>query len=130
MSQEEQEKKVNNSEGISVRELFANFISGIKYIKGKWIYILLCAIAGAAAGLAYSIFQKPTYTAMCTFVLEETNKMGSLGQYTSLANLAGISLGNGGGGIFEGDNILELYKSRLMIEKALLSEANFDGKNE
>jgi len=130
MNQEEQEKKVNGTEGISVRDMFARFVSGIKYILSRWVPILILSVFGALAGLCYSIFQKPTYTAVCTFVLEETSKMGSLGQYSGLANLAGISLGGNGGGIFEGDNILELYKSRLMIEKALLSEANFNGKNE
>ena len=128
MNKEEQKTKVNDEEGISVRELFARFISGVKHIRSRWIPILICSIVSALLGLCYSTFQKPTYTAACTFVLEETNKMGSLGQYASLASLAGISIGGGGGGIFEGDNILELYKSRLMIEKALLSEANFNGK--
>jgi hypothetical protein len=47
-----------------------------------------------------------------------------------LASLAGINLDNAGGGLFEGDNILELYKSRLMIEKTFLSAGNFDGKKE
>jgi hypothetical protein len=46
--------------------------------------------------------------------------------------MAGIDMGgsSGGGGIFQSDNILELYKSRLMIEKALLSEAVFNGKKQ
>src|SRR5690606_7059780 len=35
-----------------------------------------------------------------------------------------------GGGIFQGDNILELYKSRTMIEKTLLSETEYQGKQE
>jgi hypothetical protein len=44
--------------------------------------------------------------------------------------LAGLNLSGGSGGVFEGDNILELYKSRLMIEKALLSESVFNGKKQ
>ncbi len=130
MKSDERENKVGSPDGISVSEMMAIFISGIRYIKVKWIPILIVSLFGAFAGFCYSFLQKPIYSATCTFVLEETSKMGGLGQYAGLANLAGISLGGGGGGIFEGDNILELYKSRLMIEKALLSEANFDGKNE
>jgi hypothetical protein len=38
--------------------------------------------------------------------------------------MVGIDLGGGGGGIFQGDNIMELYRSRTMIEKTLLSQFN------
>src|SRR5690606_33847882 len=50
--------------------------------------------------------------------------------YAGLASMVGIDLGSGGGGIFQGDNIIELYKSRTMIEKTLLTDADFDGKKE
>jgi hypothetical protein len=70
------------------------------------------------------------YTAETTFVLEEGESGGSLGQYAGLASMVGIDLGGSGGGIFKGDNILELYKSRKMIQETLLSEGIFDGKNQ
>lgn len=82
--------------------------------------------------MMYSIFKKPLYTASSTFVLEDGNKGGGLSQYAGLAAMAGIDLGGGSGsnGIFQGDNILELYKSRLMIEKTLLSKNTFNGKQQ
>jgi hypothetical protein len=75
---------------------------------------------GGGIGLGYASLKKPDYTAACTFVLEESNATSSLGQYSGIASMVGIDLG-GGGGIFQSDNIVELYKSRTMIEKALLS---------
>nr|MBB6230810.1 hypothetical protein [Mucilaginibacter sp. FT3.2] len=85
---------------------------------------------GAILGLGYSFYKKPVYNATCTFVLEESGKGGGIGQYAGLASLAGISIGGGGGGgIFEGDNIIELYKSRIMIEKTLLRTLTIKGKN-
>jgi hypothetical protein len=42
--------------------------------------------------------------------------------------MAGIDLGDNGGGVFEGDNIVELYTSRSMIAKALLSKIDISGK--
>ncbi|HJP62398.1 MAG TPA: hypothetical protein VJ844_03105 [Mucilaginibacter sp.] len=130
MSNEEKETKIKDPDHVTIKDVVTKMVSGYRYIKSKWAFILGAAIFGGIAGLACSIFQKPTYTAVCSFVLEETNKTSGLGQYSGLASLAGINLGGSDGGIFQGDNILELYKSRLMIEKALLSEATFNGRNE
>ncbi|HEX3386491.1 MAG TPA: lipopolysaccharide biosynthesis protein [Mucilaginibacter sp.] len=130
MNQEELGNKINETDEISVKDFVKRVALGVRYISSKGVTILIFSVIGALSGLAYSIFQRPTYTAVCTFVLEETNKAGQLGQYASLANLAGISLNANGGGIFEGDNILELYKSRSMIETTLLSEGNFNGRKE
>jgi hypothetical protein len=132
MSKGDQEKTINNGDEISLGDILLKVRSGIKYLKSKWFTILFIGILGGAIGLIYAIFKKPKYTAVCTFVLDEGSKGGALGQYAGLASLAGIDISgaNGGGGIFQGDNILELYRSRLMIEKALLNEATFNNKKE
>jgi hypothetical protein len=87
-------------------------------------------VAGAILGLAYSVFMTPKYTAVYTFVLDDADKDGMLSQYAGLASLAGIDISNTGGSIFKGDNILELYKSRLMIKKTLLDEMVSGGKKQ
>ena len=89
----------------------------------KWIFVIVGFIGGIA-GLGFSIYKKPSYTATTTFVLENGEKVGGFGAYASLAAMAGIDLTGGGGGIFQGENILELYKSRQMIEKTLLAPIN------
>jgi len=71
--------------------------------------------------LGYSFIKKPIYTATTTFVLESGDKGGGLGGYVGVASMMGIDLGGGGGDMFQGDNILDFYKSRKMIEKALFS---------
>ena len=128
------DKPINNMEEtageLSVKVLVGKFKEASNYIKRKWPIVLFFSILGASIGLAYSYYKKPLYTATCTFVLAEEGKGGGLGQYSGLAALAGIDLGGGGGGIFQGDNILELYKSRLMIEKTLLTPVDIDGKKQ
>ncbi|MBS1504586.1 MAG: hypothetical protein JST32_21180 [Bacteroidetes bacterium] len=119
MNKEEQVNQTNDPEGISVSDFVARVTAGLRYAGRKWLTIVLISLAGVLAGLSYSIFQRPTYTAECTFVLEETSKLGGLSQYAGLASLAGINISGTGGGLFEGDNIIELYKSRSMIERAL-----------
>jgi capsular polysaccharide biosynthesis protein len=119
-----------NSDEISFKDIFFQIRAGIKYLRKRWLIILIAAMIGGLLGMMYAIFKKPQYIAVCTFVLDEGSG-GGLGEYAGLASLAGIDInGTGGAGMFRGDNILELYKSRLMIEKALLSSAEFDGRKE
>lgn len=131
MDQGEQGTKPSGTDEISISDILVKLRSGIWFIKSKWLTILLFGVFGGVLGLVYAIVKKPVYTAACTFVLDEGNKSGgALGQYAGLASLAGIDIGGSGGSIFSGDNIMELYKSRLMIEKTLLSGADFNGNNQ
>ena len=115
---------------ISLKEVIIKLQEWRRYLLSRWKVILLAGIIGGLLGLGYSLIKKPIYTAETTFVLEEGGSGGGLGQYAGLASMVGIDLGSGGGGIFQGDNIIELYKSRTMIEKTLLTDADFDGKKE
>lgn len=81
-------------------------------------------------GIGYSYFDKAMYSAESTFVLEDQGG-SSLGQYAGIASMVGLNIGSGGGdGIFKGDNIIQLYKSRRMIEKTLLTPADFGSQSE
>jgi len=121
---------INESDEISLKELILKLRSVFTYLKSKWLIVLFYSVLGGLLGLCYALYKKPVYVATSTFVLEDS-KGGGLGQYAGLASLAGIDVsGSGAGGIFQGDNIIELYKSRVMIEKTLLSTVNINGKNQ
>ncbi|TCC96248.1 GumC domain-containing protein [Pedobacter hiemivivus] len=120
-----------NSDEISLKELILKMQEYWRYLLSKWFIILVFGILGGLLGFTYAHFKKTTYIASTTFVLEDGGASGgSLGGLSGLASIAGVDLGSGGGGIFQGDNILELYKSRKMIEKTLLTEVEFDGKKQ
>jgi hypothetical protein len=115
-------------DGISFKELIYKCSSWVKYISSFWKKILLYAFIGGCFGYVYAYRQKPIYFAKCTFVLEEEGG-GGLSQYAGIASMVGIDLsGRSSNGIFQGENIFELYKSRLMIERALLSSMDLKGK--
>jgi hypothetical protein len=128
--------KINDMESdeVTVKELVSKLKSAIRYIKRKWIITLVFCILGIISGFFYPIVIKPTYKAISTFVLEESGHGslgGSLSQFSGLASLAGIDIGGGSEkGLFQGDNILELYKSRLMLTKTLLTPVEIDGKKQ
>ncbi len=112
--------KTNTEDEISLKELILKIGEWWRFLWSKKWIIIAFGIIGAMFGIGYSFLNKPVYTATTTFVLE-TNEKSGIGQYAGIASMIGIDLGSGGGGIFQGDNIIELYKSRAMIEKTLLS---------
>jgi hypothetical protein len=116
---------------ITIKEIILKIREWYRYLLSKWVIILIAGIVGAALGFVYASSQRPTYTAACTFVLEDGGASGNLlGQYAGIASMAGVDVGGTGGGIFEGDNIIQLYKSRSMIAKTLLSNVEIEGENQ
>jgi hypothetical protein len=115
---------------ISLKEIVLKLREWYQYLLCKWKTILIFGLIGGALGLVYTFIKKPVYTAETTFVLEDGEKGGGLGAYAGLASMVGIDLNMGGGGVFQGENILQLYKSRRMIQQTLLSKDTFDGKQE
>lgn len=113
----------NPNDEISLKELLEKGREWFAYLLSQWKIIVLAGIIGAALGLAYSFSKKPVYTATLSFALED-EKSGGLG----LASSFGIDLGGGGGSIFTGSNLTELFKSRAMVEQTLLSSGTFNGK--
>lgn len=107
---------------ITLRELINRMISWFEIFRSKWRFILIVVIIGAVLGALASMIKKPVYTAETTFVLEETS-MGGMGNMSGIASLLGFNIGSlgSGTGLFQGDNIMELYKSESMISKTLLS---------
>ncbi len=113
---------------ISLKELIQKIQEWIAYLKTQWKLIMGIAALGAIIGFIYASFQKPTYQATTTFVLEEDKGGGGLGGAMGLASSFGFDLGGGGGGLFTSSNIIELMKSRLVVEKTLLNPVQVAGK--
>ena len=120
----------SDSEEITINELLLKIKGLIIYLIAKWRLGLLFGLLGASLGLVYSIIKKPIYSATLTFVLEE-EKSGTSGLSGALglASSFGFDLGGGSGGIFTGANVIELMKSRSLVEKALLIPITIDNKN-
>lgn len=115
---------------VSIKELALSAKAWIRYLISKWMIIIGVSLLGGVVGICYAWLKVPVYVASSTFVLEESGG-GGLGQYAGIASMMGVDLGgSSNNGIFQGDNIIELYKSRTMIAKTLLSNGEFDGKNE
>lgn len=96
------------------------------YLYRKRLWIVVIPVLTAIAGVLYSLSSKRLYTAEYTFVIE--NGGSSATGYSSIAQQFGISLGGDGtGGIFNEDNIIDLLKSRTIISKSLLTKTSTPG---
>ncbi|WCT13165.1 lipopolysaccharide biosynthesis protein [Mucilaginibacter jinjuensis] len=131
MNTKETYNELRHDEKVSFKDLYVKLNECYNFLLSKYIKILLWGIIGGALGLGVSIYTKPVFNATTTFVLEDNKSGGGmLSQYAGIASMVGVDLGGSGGGIFQGDNIIELYKSRAMIQKALLTNSMHKGKEE
>ena len=124
----EQTQEVAKDE-ITLKELILKGKEWFRYLRSKWLIIGLVSILGAVLGFWYATTQKPTYTASLSFALEEEGVGASAAM--GLASQLGLDIsGATSGGAFKGANVLEIFKSRLMIQKALLEPVSLENKKQ
>jgi hypothetical protein len=123
------QEAVNNNAEISLKELLIKLGEWWRFLLSKWLIICTCGIVGAGLGLTLALIKKKSYVAELTFVMEDS-KSGSLSAYAGLASQFGIDLGGGSGeiGVFSGENMQGFLKTRLMVERTLLSPVIVNGK--
>jgi hypothetical protein len=118
-------EKVSNGNDASFKDVIAGIKAYVSYLKSKWLWILLFAIAGGVLGYFYCKSVKPVYVAESSFVLDEENAAKNAGGLASL----GVGLNGKSAGFFTAtDNIIWLYSTRLMIQKTLLTAVDTGGK--
>ncbi|TKK68030.1 hypothetical protein FC093_12515 [Ilyomonas limi] len=101
---------------ISIKNFVAKAKDWIRYLAARRVRIVIVALIGGIIGLMVALFSKPTYTGNLTFVLSsESNPSGGL---MALANQFGLSFGSKNNA-FDGENIIKLFESKKMFERAL-----------
>lgn len=106
---------------VTIKVIILDIQQWARYIwSRKWI-LLIASVLGGVIGLFYALNKVPVYTATTTFVVESADSKGGVAGLAGMAAVAGIDLREDGGGLFQGDNILELYKSRRMLVQTLLT---------
>ena len=110
-----------SNDEITLKELLLKAKEWYTFLLSKWKTIILAGSIGALLGLGYSFYKKPIYTASLTYALEDGKAAGGLGGALGLASSFGLDLGGSSGGAFAGANLMELFKSRAMVEQTLLA---------
>jgi hypothetical protein len=113
----------------SFSEVYGNFKKGVKYLASKWMLLCFVAFCSGIIGFCLRWYLGPTYKSTMSFVAENGSS-DKLGGYASIAAQFGIDLGQSGGGAFDGDNLLEVFKSRRLIVSTLLTPLSTDNPSE
>jgi hypothetical protein len=113
----------NNHKTAALTDII-NAIQGyFSFVLGQKKLFGILMLSTALLAIIYGFLQSPKYEATTTFVLEEKSSSG--GGLVGLASQFGFdmsSLSGAGAGLFSGDNILDIVKSRVIVEKVLLTK--------
>jgi len=112
----------------SFKELFLEFKDIIKYLKGKSIKVFFVAFFVGLIGFAYSYSIPVKYKATMLFIVDEDKQGGGFAA-SGIASQLGIDLGGGTGSVFSGANLMELMKTKLLVQKTLLRPIFYNNKN-
>ena len=107
---------------VALTDIIASAKNFIKFIQSKLKLLGLLIILGGVLGLAYYFITSPKYQATATFIVEEKSSGSGLAGMAGQLGFDISSLTGGNAGLFDGDNILEIIKSRNIIESVLLSK--------
>jgi uncharacterized protein involved in exopolysaccharide biosynthesis len=105
----------------------ASSMSVFMHIKKRWWIFLVLSFLGGVSGFYFAATSKQMFQSNLTFVVDEGGGNNAMGGALSLAAQFGLNIG-GANDVFSGDNIIEIIKSRRLIEKVLLSIDTFNNK--
>jgi hypothetical protein len=118
-----------NNDEMSLKEAFFKAKEWYTFLKSKWKIIFIAGTIGGLIGITMAYADKPKFRAVLTFAMEEDKGGGGgLGGAAGIASTFGIDLGGSSGGAFAASNLAELMKSRLIVERVLLSPVEIEGK--
>ena len=109
---------------VALTDIIASAKNFIKFIQSKIKLLGLLIVLGGVLGLAYYFITSPKYQATATFIVEEKSSGSGLAGMAGQLGFDISSLTGGNAGLFDGDNILEIIKSRNIIESVLLSKVD------
>lgn len=116
VSEEDKKPSVSLKDVILIVKRYWNYIW-----KKKWI-VVAAGLVGAVLGFVYIYNKTIKYSANYVFTVGGDSPSASGLSITSLLGMGGLSMN-----AFSGDNVLELLKSRNMVENTLLSPCEYQG---
>ena len=117
----------NNSDEVTLRELFLKIKEYYQEVVSKWKVIALIAFLFALFFVGKAYLKESTYTAHLTFMVNE-DEGGRGGAISGLLGQFGFS--GGGSGKFNLPKIIELARSRHIFENAIFDSCIINEKND
>lgn len=121
-SEENNQPLLNQNKIVTLEKL----TSLLNKVRKNWILFFFVGLLAGLLGFYYAYNKVPIYKSKLTFALDDGSE-GGLSGAMNLAAQLGLS-SNSGSSIFSSDNIIEILKSRQIIERAFLSVETFNNK--
>ena len=115
---------------IQLKDILIKFSEYKKEIWKKKGKIILFSFLFFVLGVTIAFLSTTRYKANLTFVVEDATGGNSLGPMAGIASQFGFNLGGTSSTTFSQQNIMQLLKSRGVVESALLRKRNLEGKND
>lgn len=105
----------------------ASLMNLVRMYKRKFWLLFIIGLLAGVAGFFYAMSKKPSFESKLTFALDAGSDNSGLSGAMNLAAQFGFNLG-GNTNMFDGDNIIQVLKSRRIIESVFLSVDTFNNK--
>lgn len=113
---------------ITLRDIVLWVRAQYKIVKSKWYLLFIASVLGGGVGFGYAYLKPIEYTAKLTFAFSEGPDAKS--NLNGIASQFGFNLGGSSEGAFQGANLLELMKSRTLVENTVLQKVVVGGKED
>ena len=115
---------------IQLKDILIKFSEYKKEIWKKKGKIILFSFLFFVLGVTIAFLSTTRYKANLTFVVEDAKGGNPLGAMTGIASQFGFNLGGTSSTTSSQQNIMQLLKSRGVVESALLRKKKLEGKND
>ena len=129
-SPEQYRDEIVRPEQLNVGRLVVRVRESGGWLFARWRRVLLISFCFAVLCCSYFYFKKPTYSAEVSFALDEQSAVAVRNDFSDLpAGLGLRPVAEPGGTVFSTlNNVAELIRSRLLIDKTLKSSVLVNGK--
>ena len=119
-----------NDNEASLRDVIISVRDYMKELKQKIFLIFSIVLFFFIIGYFYSIFKQDNYVAKISFIVEDNTEGGlNLSSFSGVASQFGVNLGGVSNSYFSQQNVIELLKSRNIIESTLNQYCNISDVN-
>jgi len=121
---------MSNTEEATLKDVIIAIRDYTKELKKKFLYIFVVLLIFFILGLVYSSKQNKKYKAVLSFIVEDQSDGSNLSSISGMASQFGFDLGGGSSSYFSQQNVIELLKSRKIIESTLSKKSTINNEED
>jgi uncharacterized protein involved in exopolysaccharide biosynthesis len=121
---------MSNTEEATLKDVIISIRDYTRELKKKFIVISTVLIISIISGLVYSSIQKDKFEAVLSFIVEGQSEGPNLSSISGMASQFGLDLGGSSTSSFSQQNVIELLKSRKVIESTLSKSCIVNNKED